>query len=210
MANRPTAAPEAHARRGGGSRGGAARRQITESAVRFLWDHAVRDLTVARLMEGTTLSRSAFYQYFADIPALIESLLGEVETVMHAVANPWIEGVGEPIPALRESLRSIVTICVEHGPIVRAISEAAPFDKRLERTWEAFMGRWDDAVTMRIEAQQEAGLVAAHDAHALARALNRSDAATLITEFGRRPQGDPEAVLNTLHRVWVGALYGHD
>jgi hypothetical protein len=46
------------------------------------------------------------------------------------------------------------------------------------------------------------------DARRVAHALNALDAAVLIAEFGRRPQGDPRAVLNTLHRIWVGTLYG--
>jgi hypothetical protein len=30
----------------------------------------------------------------------------------------------------------------------------------------------------------------------------------MIAEFGRRPQGDPRAALDTLHKIWVGTLYG--
>ena len=159
-------------------------------------------------MADTTLSRPAFYQYFTDLHQLIETLLGEVEAVMHEVANPWISGDGEPIPALEESLRGVVQVCVDHGPVIRAIAEAAPLDGRLECAWTAFLGRWDDAVAARITEQQEAGLVPALDARRVARALNLMDASVLIAEFGRRPQGDPEAVLNTLHRIWVGTLYG--
>ena len=82
-----------------------ARREIMDSAVRFLWEHTFRDLTIGELMGDTTLSRPAFYQYFTDLHELIEALLSEVGTVMHQTANPWISGEGEPIAALRESLR---------------------------------------------------------------------------------------------------------
>jgi AcrR family transcriptional regulator len=178
-----------------------------DSATRFLWKRPFRDLTVAELMAGTPLSRPAFYQYFADLHELIEALLRDVEIVMHQTANPWITGEGEPIAALRESLGGVVQTCVEHGPILRAVVEAAPLDKRLERAWAAFVGRWDDAVEARIKAQQRAGLIPRMDARRVAHALNALDAAVLIAEFGRRPQGDPRAALNTLHRIWVGALY---
>jgi AcrR family transcriptional regulator len=186
-----------------------AQQLIRQSAVRFLWERPFRDLTVAELMAGTEFSRPAFYQYFGDLHGLIESLLHDVEAIMHQTANPWISGEGEPITALRVSLMGVVRTCVEHGPIVRAVSEAAPLDERLERAWSAFMGRWDDAIEARIKAQQRSGLIAKPlDAARTANALNALDAAVLISEFGRRPQGNPHAVLETLHRIWVGALYG--
>jgi AcrR family transcriptional regulator len=186
-----------------------AQQLIRQSAVMFLWEHPFRELTVARLMAETELSRPAFYQYFGDLHTLIESLLGEVDAVMHQTANPWISGKGEPISALRVSLRGVVQACVEHGPIIRAVAEAAPLDERVERAWSRFMGRWDKAVKARIEAQQRDGLISRTlDAQRAANALNALDASVLISEFGRRPQGDPDAVLETLHGIWVGALYG--
>ena len=182
---------------------------IRQRAVRFLWEHPFREMTVAKLMAGTELSRPAFYQYFDDLHGLIELLLEEVEAVMRQMANPWISGVGEPISALRVSLRGVVQTCVQHGPIIRAVAEAAPLDERLEQAWVGFMGRWNNAVKTRIEAHQRDGLIARSlDARRTANALNALDAAVLISEFGRKPQGDADAVLKTLHRIWVGTLYG--
>ncbi len=184
-----------------------ARRKIIESAIRFLWDHPFRELRIGGLMAGTSLSRPAFYQYFTDLHHLIEMLLDEVERVMVETANPWITGEGEPVSALREALEGTARTCAAHGPVLRAIVEAAPLDERLERAWSAFMGRWDAAVAARIEVQQEAGLIRPLDAKRIANALNALDAAVLIAEFGRHPQGDLKAVVDTLHRIWVGALY---
>ena len=154
------------------------------------------------------MSRPAFYHYFNDLHHLMESLLSEVEIAMHATANPWILGEGEPIAVLRASLAGVVRTSMEHGPILRAVAEAAPLDERLEAAWAAFMWRWDDAVCARIAAQQEVGLIRAGDPRQIANALNAMDAAVLIAEFGQEPQGDPEAVIDTLHEIWVGALYG--
>lgn len=208
-AGAPEAHPPATATRSTRHSADEARQEIAASAVRFLWEHPFRDLTIAELMAGTTLSRPAFYQYYHDLHDLLESLLREVEAVMHQTANPWILGEGEPIAALRTSLAGVVQTCVDHGPIFRAVAEAAPLDARLEAAWSAFMGRWDDAVSTRIAAQQEAGLIRLRlDARRLANALNALDAAVLLAEFGAQPQGDPEAVLDTLHAIWVGALYG--
>lgn len=179
------------------------------SAVRFLWEHTFRDLTIGGLMEDTPLSRPAFYQYFKDLHELMEALLREVAAVMHQTANPWISGEGEPIAALKESLKGVVQTTLEHGPVFRAIAEAAPLDERLEKTWSAFMGRWDELVEARIKAQQKQGLISRSlDAGRVANALNTLDASLLIAEFGRRPQGNPKDVLDTLHHIWVATLYG--
>ena len=180
-----------------------------DSAVRFLWEHNFRDLTIAELMETTPLSRSAFYQYFKDLHELIETLLRDVEAIMHQTAHPWINGEGEPIAAMRESQVGVIQTCVDHGPIFRAVAEAAPLDERLERTWSAFTGAWDDAVEARIKVQQREGLISKSlHARRIANALNTHDTALLIAEFGRRPQGNPKAVLETMHHIWVATLYG--
>ncbi len=179
-----------------------------DSAVRFLWEHNFREMTIGKLMGDTPLSRPAFYQYFTDLHGLIESLLSDVAAVMHQKANPWINGEGEPIAALRKSLKGVVQTCVDHGPIFRAVSEAAPLDERLEQTWSAFMGRWDGQVEARIKLQQRDGLISKSlNARRIAKALNSLDATLLISHFGRRPQGNPQAVLATLHHVWVATLY---
>ncbi len=185
-----------------------ARSEISRAAARFLSRRPFRDLTVARLMEDTELSRPAFYQYFGDLHELMESLLGGLVESIGAVVNPWLAGEGEPRAVLRESLRGLVDVCAEHGPLLRAVYEAAPFDERLERAWANFMGYWDDVVCARIEAQQAEGLLPSFDARAMAHALNALDAAVLIDAFGRRPHSDQQGVLDTLHKIWWGALYG--
>jgi AcrR family transcriptional regulator len=173
---------------------------IRAAAVEFLQEHPFREMTVAGVVTGTGLSRSAFYQYFADLHDLIESLLSEVEAIMHQTANPWISGEGEPIAALRESLGGVVQTCVDHGPIFRAVFEAAPLDERLEQARLGFMGRWDEAVEARITAHQRDGLIPRLDARRIGNALNALNASVLIAEFGRRPQGDPAA------RCWKRSL----
>jgi AcrR family transcriptional regulator len=185
-----------------------ARREIVRAAVCFLAANSFRDLTVGELMAQTTLSRPAFYQYYRDLHDLLLSMFAEIEAGMRELANPWIEGEGEPIAALRASLRGVIESVAQHGTVIRAVYEAAPFDERLEAAWSGFMERWDDAVAARIEAHQREGLIRPLDARRTASALNAMDAAVLIAQFGRHPQGDPDAVLDAQHAIWVAALYG--
>ena len=183
-------------------------REITEIAIRFLWDHPFRDLTIEKVMADTALSRSAFYQHFEDLHHLMETLLAKLDAALRAAANPWVSGEGDPIPALRESLRGVAQVCVEYGPVLRAVAEAAPLDERLERAWSMFLDHWDEAVAARIEAQQRAGLIPQLDARQMACALNRLDVAILSDKLGRRPQADLETIVDTLHQIWASTLYG--
>jgi AcrR family transcriptional regulator len=185
-----------------------ARREILDSAARFLRNRHFREMTIGEVMAGTTLSRPAFYQYFTDVHDLILSLLSEIEEIMHQLVSPWIDGEGEPIAALRESNRGVVETCVKHGPVIRAIVEAAPLDERLEQAWTSFMRRWDDVAEARIVAQQRDGLIPPLDARRIASALNSLDVNLVVAAFGRHPQDDPNEVLETMHRVWSSTLYG--
>jgi len=185
-----------------------ARAQIVDAALEFLWSHPFRELTVGTLMAGTDLSRPAFYQYFHDVHELMEKLLDEIEEEILAVAAPWFAGTGEVIPLLHESLGGLVRVGYERGPVLRAVVDAAPNDERLERAWNELLGRFDDAVSARIEADQLLGLIPEFDARPVAIALNRLDAFSLIHAFGRRPRGRPEPVLDALARVWISTLYG--
>ena len=73
---------------------------------------------------------------------------------------------------------------------------------------EAMGFLFDDAVEARIKAQQHDGLIPPLDARRVANALNACDACLVIAAFGKQTQDDPEAVLETMHRIWCSTLYG--
>ena len=184
------------------------RAAILNAALDFVWSHPFRDMTVGQLMAKTGLSRAAFYQYYGDLHELMEALLGLIEGEILAAAEPWFTRTGDPVALLRESLTGLVEVSYRQGPILRAADEAAPNDKRLEKGWAQFLGRFDEAVAARIEADQKQGLIAKFDARPVAVALNRLDAHTLIDAFGRRPRRKREPVLQALERIWTSSLYG--
>ena len=64
---------------------------------------------------------------------LVLRLLAELGEDLQAVALRWSNRAGEGYPvAAREALSAIVEFFVAHGPLVRAISEAAAGDERIE------------------------------------------------------------------------------
>jgi len=184
------------------------RNTIVEAAFRFLWSHPFREMTVNSLMSDTRVVRSAFYHYFRDLHELMETLLVTLENEILGGARPWLSGAGDPVALLDESLSELVRVCYRRGPFLKAISDAAPTDTRLEQAWLAFLGRFDDAVSARIAMDQEIGIIDAFDPRPLAAALNRLDAYMFIHSFGQRPRSQPEPVRAAITRLWISSLYG--
>ena len=184
------------------------RAEILDAAFEFLWSRPFRDMTVNSLMATTSISRSAFYRYFEDIHRLMEALLKRLESEILEGVSPWLSEDGDPVALLFESLAAEVRICYRYGPFLKAVSDAAGTNARLEDEWDWFLERFDDAVCDRVSADQELGLIELFDPRPVATALNRVDAALYIRAFGQRPRKRPEPVLDAIARVWISSLYG--
>ena len=186
------------------------RATILNAALDLIWSHPFRDMTVSSLMASTGVSRSAFYQYFNDLHELMETLLDMLQQEIFDVAKPWLEGVGDHVTLLRETLAGLVHVCYQRGPFLRAITDAAVTDPHLENAWLQFLAGFDDAATARIEADQKQGLIPDFDARPVAFALNRLNAYTLLQAFGQHPRKQPEPVREALVRIWISTLYGSE
>jgi AcrR family transcriptional regulator len=181
---------------------------ILDAALDYLWTKPYRSLTVNELMSMAGSSRSAFYRYFDDLPTMMEHLLNEFKEKIMATTGAWLNEEGDPILQLEKSLENLVRICYQYGPILRAVTDAAPANERLEKAWTNFVKNFDDAVSQRIEHQQKAGLIKPFDARPIAIALNRMNADLVRHHFGRRPRTNQISVRDAIIRVWVATLYG--
>ncbi len=186
------------------------RAAILNAALEFFWSHPFRDMTVSSLMAPTGASRSVFYQYFKDLHGLMETLLDTLRAEVLGATGPWFTDVGDPVVLLNESLEGLVEVCYHRGPFLRAIDDAAATDEQLNKAWVQFFGEFHDAVTARIEADQDQGLIPDFAARPVAIALNHLDAYTLIEAFGRRPRRGREQVREALIRIWIATLYGSE
>ena len=184
------------------------RSAIMNAALDFIWSRPFRDMTVNSLMAPTGVGRSAFYQYFKDLHEVMEALLSILQDEIYNAAEPWITGIGDPVALLKEAFTGLVELNYQRGPLVRAVADAAPSDKRLEKVWVQFLSGFDDAACARIEADQKQGLILEFDARPVAIALTRLNASTLIQAFGQHPRSQPEPIREVLFRIWVSTLYG--
>ena len=184
------------------------RAEILNAALTFLWSRPFREMTVENLMEQTSVSRASFYNYFEDPYDLIESLLVILESDILQGANPWLSDDGDPVALLHQSLAAEVHVCYKCGPFLKAITDAAGTDARLEAEWYGMLERFDDAVRERVIADQALGLIESFDPRSVATALNQVNASMYVRAFGQRPRSRPEPVLDAISRLWISSLYG--
>src|SRR5947209_3994288 len=180
---------------------------MLEPADALLRYHAFRELSVETVMAETGLTRTAFYRHFDDVTDLVLRLLEEIAEDLQAVALRWSNRAGEGYPvAAREALSAIVEFFVRHGPLVRAISEAAAGDERIEREYRRGLDALIGLTTFAIERLATERGLRVPDSRAMALALNLMNEAYLLEEFGREPHGDPAVAQATLETVWLRVL----
>jgi TetR/AcrR family transcriptional regulator, ethionamide resistance regulator len=192
-------------------------RVILAAGRAFLEERPFREMTVEGVMVKTGLSRPAFYAYFKDRYDLVTRLLEGVGGLLFALDWRWLSGTpdgGDARKVLVDALRAGSETFVEYGSVLRAISDAAGDDARVEEVYRGgLIERLIVAVAARISRDIEAGVTPGDlDPEQTARALVLMTERYLLDAFGRpegRPsRGETEAVFETLEAVWVRTLYG--
>ena len=185
-----------------------AEQEILEAAERFLRERPFHELTVDEIMSRTGLSRPSFYQYFRDRNELVIRLVDKVSAEIWPMSNLWFQGVGDPAADLRRGYEGVTAVWAQHGPVLRAISDASTHDPVVDEAYRALMRRFIAATAERIRAETAAGRVRGLDPDSTAEALIMMSERYLTEKLGRLPQADPGTVSESLSRIWLRTLYG--
>jgi hypothetical protein len=90
---------------------------------------------------------------------------------LFAMTSRRLDG-DQPLQDLRAALEGIAAVYVEHGPVMRALGDAAVSDAQVEDTYRALVQAFIDATAPRIRDDQAAGRIPKDlDADETARAL---------------------------------------
>ena len=181
-----------------------AEREILDSAELFLRERPLRELTIEEVMAGTGLSRPAFYVYFRDRHDLVLRLIGEIGSELFGMADKWLKG-GD----LRAGVEGVVAVYAKHGPVLRAISDAAVDDPDVESAYHGLVQRFIDATAEHIRLEQRGGRAEGMTARRTAAALVWMNERYLSMCLGGRnsKQVRPREVADTLHQIWTRTLY---
>jgi TetR/AcrR family transcriptional regulator, ethionamide resistance regulator len=185
-----------------------AEREIIAAAESFLRERPFRELTVDEVMRRTELSRPSFYVYFTDRHQLVLKVVEHLGSELFTMSDRWLRGTGEGPALAREALDGIVAVYVEHGPVMRALSDAAADDRGVEQAYNALVESFIDATARHIEAEIAAGRVLPQDARETAKALVWMMERYLTLSLGRAPLTPATTVADTLATIWTRVLYG--
>jgi TetR/AcrR family transcriptional regulator, ethionamide resistance regulator len=179
-----------------------AEREILAAAERFLRERPLRELTIDEVMAGTGLSRPAFYVYFRDRHDLVLRLISEIGAELFEMADRWLKG-GQ----MRAAVDGIVAVYAQHGPVLRAISDAAVDDPDVENAYHGLVQRFIDATAEHIRTEQRAGRAEGMVARRTAAALVWMNERYLSMCLGGAKQVRPRDVAETLNQIWTRTLY---
>jgi AcrR family transcriptional regulator len=185
----------------------AAQREIIEAAEGLLRERPFRELTVDEVMRRTGLSRPSFYVYFKDRHELVLRVVQHLQHEMLQVANRWYESLGGGPSVLREALDGVVSVYGEHGPVLRALADAAVEDSDVEDAYGALVQNFVDVTGSHIEAEMTAGHIAPLDAGETAKALVWMTERYLYHSFGPVRRVATNRVVETLAALWTRTLY---
>jgi AcrR family transcriptional regulator len=128
------------------------------------------DISVARLVAEADISRSTFYTYFEDKGQLLRDVAQDVVADIEAAGSTWWSLPPDvPTDKLRAAIRSTFEAYRLHGPLWRAVVEAAAYEPVVYEQFMATMNRGVEEITTYIRSCQEYGQ-AGHDMDAEATA----------------------------------------
>jgi AcrR family transcriptional regulator len=178
------------------------------AAAGLLRERPFRELTVDEVMRRTELSRPSFYVYFRDRHQLILRVVDHIGAELRTMSQRWYTGAGDGPALAREAMEGIVEVYGEHGPVLRALADAAADDPEVERVYGALVQSFVDVTVRHIEAEREGGRVLPVDSQETASALVWMMERYLNHSLGREPYPPRETVADTLTTIWTRVLYG--
>jgi AcrR family transcriptional regulator len=186
----------------------AAQTEIIEAAEALLRERPFRELTVDEVMRRTGLSRPSFYVYFKDRHDLVLRVVERLGSEIFTMSERWYQGEGDGPELAREALEGVAEVFAEHGPVMRALADAAADDPGVERAYGELVKSFVDVTARHIESEMALGRILPLDPYQTAKALVWMNERYFTLSMGRDPITPPEVVVETLHTIWTRTLYG--
>ena len=184
------------------------RRRIIEATTELVRERSYAELNIGEIMSRAGLGRTIFYRHYDDLGDLLLRAGREAIEQLYEAQTKLAEARQDFGPeAIRAAIELPVRVYHRHGPLLRAISEAAGADPEVARGQAALLRRFDElCATALRNAQKEVGPRFA-DVEQSALALNRLNESYLLEVFGREPRVTVETATQTLTEIWVAALH---
>jgi TetR/AcrR family transcriptional regulator, ethionamide resistance regulator len=181
------------------------RDRIVAAATELVRNQSYAELSIGAVMERAGFGRTIFYRHFDDLGDLLVRAGRDAIDQLYGSQRPLAEAAaaaGDARGVIRQSAEMAVAVYERHGPLLRAIVEAAASDDEVAAGHRAMRRQFDGLVEQALRASREDLANPAETA----RALNLLNEAYLLDAFGREPRVSTETAVQTLTEIWMGVL----
>ena len=184
------------------------RDRIVAAATELVRTRAYSELSVDEVMRRAGLGRTIFYRHFDDLGDLLVRVSREAIDELLAVQQGLAQVRPDDDPdAIRRRLWAGVDLYQRHGPLLRAVVEAAAGDEQIAAGYAALRRQFDELVADSLRHFADLARTPVTDVAETARALNRMNESYLIDAFGREPRVSPETAVQTLTEIWNAVIH---
>ena len=187
------------------------RERIVAAATELFRRRSYGELSVDEVMREAGFGRTIFYRHFDDLADLLMRAGREAIDDLYEAQRALAEArLGDGPEVVRRVIEAAVAVYQRHGPLLRAIAEAAKSDEQVAAGQAAVRARSDELLEAAL---REMPHLAAHppaDLAETARALNLLNTAYLVDAFGREPRVSGETAVQTLSEIWIALIHRPD
>jgi len=185
-----------------------ARERIVAAVEELVRDESFATLTVEDVMQEAGIGRTIFYRHFDDLADLLRRAGREaIDEMFDAQRRLQEARVGDSLEVVRAAIEPAVAVYRRHGPLLRAIAEAAASEERIAEGQEAMRRRFDELVEDALREMPALADNPPADLAETARALNLMNESYLRDAFGRKPRVSAETAIQTLTEIWFAVIH---
>jgi len=185
---------------------GESRDRIIAAATALIRERGGAGLSIGEIMERAGIGRTIFYRHFDDLGDLLMKASREAIEALYASEVELSDDDGPSAEVFGAAIESAVAVYSRHGPLLRALQEAAPSDPRIGSAQEAIRARFDKLVADVIAPLPRFAAMSDDEVLETARALNLVNTAYLTDAFGREPRVSEELAVRTLSGIWLAVV----
>ena len=185
------------------------RERIVAAAESLVQRVPFAELTVDDVMREAGFGRTIFYRHFDDLGDLLMRAGREaIDELLEAQVAFSEARMGDGPEVVRSAIEPAVSVYQRHGPLLRAISEAAGIDERISAGQDAIRERFRELVEQALRASGGLTIDPSADLGEVARALNLMNEKYLLDTFGREPRASAQTATETLTAIWLALTDG--
>ena len=179
------------------------RERIVAAATELVRHQSYGELSIGAVMERAGFGRTIFYRHFDDLGDLLVRASRDAIESLYAAQRPLGSAADRDAEdVVAKAVKRAVAVYRTHGPLLRAVVEAAASDPEVAAGHNAMRRQFDGLVEQAL--RERGGRFA--DVAETARALNRLNEAYLLDAFGREPRIATETAVQTLTEIWMGVV----